>query len=172
MLSTPAMRPVFQQTSVVGTLVSNAQHRRGCGSVDVWRCGTSAAAALIGLRRLLAQVERDIEANKRHAGGPLELSFGVGSEREYMYLMSPVAAKDTAQGWRLAPLRTVERGVTTVPQLKAAAEELTQRLDELTELMQLRLQMVMDRRSRLNETLGNVLKKIAEARQEIISNMK
>ncbi len=128
-------------------------------------------AALVGLRRLLAQVERDVEANERHSGGPLELSFGVGSEREYMFLMSPVAAKDTAKGWRLTPLRTVERGVTTVTQLKRVAEELTQRLNELAEMVELRLQMMMDRRRQVMETVSNLQNKIAEARQQIISNM-
>ena len=42
-------------------------------------------------------------------------------------------------------------------------------MDEMTSL---RLQMAMDRRSKLMSTLGNILKKMAETSSAIVQNLK
>jgi hypothetical protein len=45
-------------------------------------------------------------------------------------------------------------------------------LDEQSETQSLELQMTMDRRSKLIDTLSNVMKKIADANEAVISNLK
>lgn len=48
----------------------------------------------------------------------------------------------------------------------------TDSLSELTEMQSLRLQMAMDRLSKMMETLSNILKKIADTQQAVVQNMK
>lgn len=45
-------------------------------------------------------------------------------------------------------------------------------LSEMSDLMQLRLQMLLDRRAKLIETLSNILKKLSETQETIIENLK
>jgi len=45
-------------------------------------------------------------------------------------------------------------------------------LNEMSELDQIRLQMYMDRRSKMMETLSNLMKKINDTKEDIIKNMK
>ncbi len=45
-------------------------------------------------------------------------------------------------------------------------------MNELSEMVSMRLQMAMDRRSKYLETLSNVLKKIADTQEAITQNMK
>jgi predicted nucleic acid-binding Zn-ribbon protein len=45
-------------------------------------------------------------------------------------------------------------------------------LGELTQEQQLRLQMIMDRMSQLEQAISNILKKIADTQNQIIQNMK
>ena len=52
-----------------------------------------------------------------------------------------------------------------------AAEQLAS-LSELSETMQLRLQMLMDRRAKFIEALSNLLKKQSDTASAIVSNMK
>jgi hypothetical protein len=45
-------------------------------------------------------------------------------------------------------------------------------MNEMSEMVSMRLQMAMDRRSKFVETLSNVLKKIADTQDAIVQNMK
>jgi hypothetical protein len=59
--------------------------------------------------------------------------------------------------------------------LEAVLAELTTRLDsmsEMGEMESLRLQMAMDRRSKMMSTLSNILKKSSETAGSIVANIK
>lgn len=55
---------------------------------------------------------------------------------------------------------------------KEAVKDKLDRLGEMGEMESMRLQMAMDRRSKLMETLSNLLKKMNETASAIIGNMK
>jgi hypothetical protein len=54
----------------------------------------------------------------------------------------------------------------------AAAKDQPGSLDGMSETESLRLQMTMDRRSKLMATLSNILKKISDTASSVVSNMK
>jgi hypothetical protein len=45
-------------------------------------------------------------------------------------------------------------------------------MNEMSEMTSLRLQMMMDRRSKFVETLSNIMKKISTTSDSIVQNMK
>jgi hypothetical protein len=55
---------------------------------------------------------------------------------------------------------------------RGASKEELDSLSELSELMQLRLQMLLDRRAKMIEMLSNILKKLSETQDAIIGNLK
>jgi hypothetical protein len=62
-----------------------------------------------------------------------------------------------------------------VAQLRAISDGLRGRLDsmsELSEMTSLRLQMVMDRRSKLIATLSNIMKANSDTQGSIVGNLK
>jgi hypothetical protein len=66
-------------------------------------------------------------------------------------------------------------GRTSMAQLNAELENLKGQMDSLSDLSEqvsLRLQMMMDRRSKMISTLSNIMKKISETSSSIIQNMK
>lgn len=66
-------------------------------------------------------------------------------------------------------------GRTSMSQLNAEMDNFKGQLDSLSEMSEqqsLRLQMMMDRRSKMISTLSNIMKKISETSSSIIQNMK
>lgn len=66
-------------------------------------------------------------------------------------------------------------GRTSLAQLNLEREKMNQQMDSLSEMGEmesLRLQMVMDRMSKMISTLSNILKKISETSSTIIQNIK
>jgi hypothetical protein len=66
-------------------------------------------------------------------------------------------------------------GRTSLAQLNAEKENLKGQLDSLSEMSEqqsLRLQMIMDRRSKMISTLSNIMKKISDTSSSIIQNLK
>ena len=64
---------------------------------------------------------------------------------------------------------------TTAVELEAAADDVQSELDSLSEMGEtesLRLQMAMDRMSKLMSTLSNLLKKTSETSSQITQNIK
>jgi hypothetical protein len=45
-------------------------------------------------------------------------------------------------------------------------------MSEMSEMFSMRLQMTMDRRSKFMSTLSNIMKKLADAQDEIVSHLK
>lgn len=63
----------------------------------------------------------------------------------------------------------------TKTEINAMVDQIKKDLDsmnEMSELDQIRLQMLMDRRSKMMETLSNLMKKFSDTKEDIIKNMK
>jgi putative addiction module CopG family antidote len=134
-------------------------------------------AAKKALRDLIRRVKRDRLTNelRREYEERLDLSQGLGSERAYRRVRLPVADPDAPGGLRWAPADLAGGRLTRVEQLDCIVAELEGKLDslsELSELDMLRLQMMMDRRSKFLEMLSNMMKKIGETQAAIVQNLK
>ena len=73
------------------------------------------------------------------------------------------------------PIRLVVPSNPTYAQVRQAADQLKNELDsmsEMSEQQQLQLQMMMDRRSKFEETLSNILKAEQDTASNIVSNLK
>jgi putative addiction module CopG family antidote len=136
-------------------------------------------AAKQALRTLLNKVGRDVAANAWQADGqpPLNLSSGLGSAGAYYTSPMPTPDAGSSGGVTFTPVNLVPGSapLTTVAQLRAILSSLQATLDsmnELSEIASLRLQMIMDRRSKLVCTLSNILKKISVTEETLVQNMK
>ena len=76
----------------------------------------------------------------------------------------------------LAVLQTdIERSLRTKAEIEGAIDVVKDSLDSLSEMGEmesLRLQMAMDRMSKLMTTLSNLLKKISETSEAVVQNIK
>lgn len=86
------------------------------------------------------------------------------------------AQKAIAAGRAARPPRSQAPAVrATVSELEAAADDVKAELDALSEMGEmesLRLQMAMDRLSKLMSTLSNILKKSSDTSAQITQNLK
>ena len=128
-------------------------------------------------RQLLQQVQRDAAANKPCPPEPKRLDFtrGLGTERAYHRAQLPLLDPDAPGGVRLAAADLWPRRIESAADLDAIVDRLKGDLDslsELGELESLRLQMAMDRLSKLMSTLSNLLKKVSDTAQAITQNLK
>jgi hypothetical protein len=76
---------------------------------------------------------------------------------------------------RFAHVSLIDGDVTSRRQLESAKDALRSELDsmsELGEMESLRLQMAMDRYSKMTSTLSNLMKKISDTSASITSNLK
>ena len=79
----------------------------------------------------------------------------------------------TAQSKR--PMRMAVPENLTYGQLPQVASQLNQELDSMNDLsteQQLQMQMIMDRRSKLEEAISNIMKKLQDTSNSIVGNMK
>ena len=105
----------------------------------------------------------------------LDFSRGMGSEAAYHDAPLPFADPEEKERVRFVPTDLYPGKLQSVAQLQAVQEDLQNQLysmSELGELASLRLQMVMDRRSRFMSTLSNLMKKIGDTDQQITQNLK
>jgi hypothetical protein len=130
------------------------------------------------LRELLAKVNRDVTAAlvADAEGRALELSEGgLGGKRAYARVKIPIPDPESPGGVQFAVVALVDGPLTLRCQLDNARDALQSRLDsmsEMGEMESLRLQMAMDRLSKLMSTLSNVLKKVSDTSQTITQNLK
>jgi putative addiction module CopG family antidote len=134
-------------------------------------------AAKKALRELLGRVKRDQAANelRREYEAALDFSRGLGSERAYHRVRLPVADPEAPGGLRWVAADLAGEKITRLSQLDCAAAELQDKLDSLSEMsdmLSLRLQMLMDRRAKMMETLSNIMKKMGETAETLVGNMK
>ena len=129
------------------------------------------------LRDLIQRMKRDRLANelRREYDERLDCTQGLGSERAYHRVRLPVLDPDATGGLRWVPTDLAGEKLTRVEQLDCIVDELQSKLDSLSDLSEMtamRLQMLMDRRAKLMETLSNIMKKVSETQAAIIQNLK
>jgi len=129
----------------------------------------AANAAKQKLRDLADKVRRDVAQNagKRDNAPCRPPQCGVG-RAALAEVAAPLAAAR-------APAGFAQREVATLRDLRALHDELKGKLDSLnqtSEMTSLRLQMLMDRRSKFISTLSNIMKKLATTQDAIVQNLK
>jgi hypothetical protein len=130
------------------------------------------------LRHLLSQINRDVVAatvSELEGNGIAFSSRGLGGERAYQQVEIPVPDVDSRGGVQVAVVSLVDGKIISKSQLDGAADAIKNQLDSMSELGEtesLRLQMAMDRLSKLMAALSNLLKKISDTSDAIIDNMK
>ena len=134
-------------------------------------------AAKRALRDLLGKVNRDAAANasKRADEGPLDFSKGLGSEAAYHKVPFPVADAEAKGGVSFAITDLWPGPITKKAEIDALVDTMKNDLDSMSELGEtesLRLQMAMDRLSKMMSTLSNMLKKNSDTANAIIQNLK
>ena len=133
-------------------------------------------AAKATLRERLLDVRRDCAANSvRRDGEPLDLSRGLGSERAYHQVLLPYLDPDGPGGVRMVKTDLHHGRIVRPRDLDVALEAVTSHLDglsEMGEMESLRLQMAMDRLSKMMSTLSNLLKRVSETSNAIVQNLK
>jgi Arc/MetJ-type ribon-helix-helix transcriptional regulator len=133
-------------------------------------------AAKATLREILLDVRRDCAANPtRREGETLDLSRGLGSERAHHQVLLPHLDPDGPGGVRMVKTDLHPGRIVRPQDLHVALEAVTTRIDDLSEMGEmesLRLQMAMDRMSKMMSTLSNLLKKMSETSSAIVQNIK
>jgi putative addiction module CopG family antidote len=134
-------------------------------------------AAKQKLREVISKVIQDVANNACQINGqpPLDLSKGMGSAAAYQQMPLPFPDPSSPGGVRFCPTSLYNGSLDSVGQLRVILEELKGRLDsmsELSEMTSLRLQMAMDRRSKLMETLSNIMKANSDTQGTIVGNLK
>lgn len=137
----------------------------------------SVMAAKRQLREIVCRVRRDVSDNLGGRDGTRRLTFSNGmiSERAYHRVPLPVPDCSCAGGVKLIPTDLHEGTIGDVAQLESIRDDLQARLDglnEMSEMTSIRLQMMMDRRSRFLSTLSNIMKKISDTQNSLTQNLK
>lgn len=128
-------------------------------------------------RRLISRMNKDIAANPgpREKKSSLDFSRGMGSEKAYHRVRMPCIDPDAEGGIQYVTTDLWAGKIDDVEELKAiqnAAKDKLDSLSEMGEMESLRLQMAMDRMSRMISALSNLLKKLDETAQDITQNLK
>lgn len=129
-------------------------------------------------RELLAKINRDVIAAVVADAEGREMEFsplGLGEQCAYERVHLAIPDPEAPGRVRFAMVSLVDGAVTSLDQLEAAKEVVQGKLDsmsELGEMESLRLQMAMDRLSKLMSTLSNLLKRASETSQSITENIK
>jgi Arc/MetJ-type ribon-helix-helix transcriptional regulator len=131
-------------------------------------------AAKRNLRELQKKVKCDIANSTSQAWLKYDAN-GMGSERAYHHVLMPVPDPCEESGVKFIETDLYKGRIANVSILESIRDELRDKLDsmsELGEMESMRLQMIMDRRSKLLETLSNIMKKISDTSQSITQNLK
>jgi hypothetical protein len=127
----------------------------------------SMTAAKAKLRDLINQVNKDV-ANNAEQDAPCltPLCRSLPSQLSQLAAMTATLQK---------PVRLQVPPHVTFANLQSLESQLKQQLDsmnELSEMTSLRLQMMMDRRSKFISTLSNIMKKISATQDTLVQNLK
>jgi putative addiction module CopG family antidote len=135
-------------------------------------------AAKSALRSVISKVSRDVVENVCQRNGKPTLKFtsrGIGSEAGYHRMSIPHADPESTGGVRWIRTDMHESRIKNVCDLCAIRDELRNKLDsmsEMGEMESLRLQIFVDRVSRMMTTLSNITKKIGDTQNSIVANLK
>ena len=137
----------------------------------------SMTAAKSKLRELISKVKKDVSANasQKDEQSPLDFSNGMGSEEAYHQAQIPIADTESKEGVQFIITDLFIGHLDDVDQLRAIEDDLKGKLDgmsEMSEMTSMRLQMMMDRRSKFISTLSNIMKKISTTQDTIVQNLK
>lgn len=129
------------------------------------------------MRELLAKVQKDSVRNIGQVDGspPLDFSTGLGSEENYHRVQMSVPEPQASTGVAFVPTNLFPGPITTISQIYAVVDLVKSKLDSLSEMGEtesLRLQMAMDRMSKMMSTLSHLLKIISDTAQGITQNLK
>jgi putative addiction module CopG family antidote len=123
---------------------------------------------------LIAKIGYDIAENagQRDCKPPLKFAArGVGSETGYHRMPVPHPDPGSSNSVRRVPTNMHKGPIKDVGVLHAIQYELNS-MSEMSEMESLRLQMAIDRFSKVMSALSNVLKKISDTQSAIITNLK
>ena len=129
-------------------------------------------------RELLARIKRDVVAAVVADAEGKEIEFspqGCGGKSGYERTKVAIPDPEAPEGVRFAHVSLIDGEVTSHRQLEAARDAVQGDLDsmsELGEMESLRLQMAMDRYSKMMSTLSNIMKKVSETSDAITQNIK
>jgi putative addiction module CopG family antidote len=134
-------------------------------------------AAKQKLRELIAKVNKDVAANAGQTDGrsPLNFQTGMGSQKAYHQAQMPFVDLESEGGVKLISTDLFRGEIGDVSQVVAIRENLTGKLDsmnDMSEMTSMRLQMMMDRRSKFFSTLSNIMKKISTTQDTLVQNLK
>jgi hypothetical protein len=133
------------------------------------------------LRCLLTKVNKDVANNAGQKSGapPLKPSpDGLGSIAAYS---SPTGCKmpmvdlTAAGGVKEVGVQLCKQQPKDIADLRTVQEDLKGKLDsmnEMSEMTSLRLQMMMERRSKFMSTLSNIMKKMGSMSESVVQNIK
>ena len=129
------------------------------------------------LRELISRVNRDVAANAGcdHGDRKLDFSRGLGREQAYHRAPVPVLDPDARDGVRLKPCDLHPGRIESYGDLLAIRDGLKDQIDslsEMSEMTSLRMQMIMDRRAKLMQTLSNIMKKMSSTADTLVQNLK
>lgn len=133
-------------------------------------------AAKRELRALICKVANDIAENTSREQGTISFGGGgLGSEEAYHRASLPLPSP-RCDGGVVDTVTDLHPGaITEIGQLQSIRDALEAKLDsmsEMSEMTSLRLQMASDRRSKLMQTLSNIMKKISDTNNAITQNIK
>jgi Arc/MetJ-type ribon-helix-helix transcriptional regulator len=134
-------------------------------------------AAKARLRELSSRVNRDVAANAGcdHSDRKLDFSRGLGREQAYHRAPMPVLDPDARNGVRLKSCDLHPGRIESYGDLVAIRDGLKDQIDslsEMSEMVSLRLQIIVDRRARLMQTLSNIMKKMSSTADTLVQNLK
>jgi putative addiction module CopG family antidote len=134
-------------------------------------------AAKQKLRELISKVNKDLAANagQRDKKPPLDFSTGLGNQQAYHKAQLPFVAPELENGIKLINTDLYPGKIEDISQLRVILDDLISKLDgmnEMSEMTSLRLQMMMDRRSKFMTILSNIMKKISITQETIVQNLK
>ena len=137
----------------------------------------SANAAKRRMRELICKVASDVAENvgRTDDGKLVFKGGGLGGEAEYHRAPVPSPSPACEAGVLMVATDLHPGKIRTPAQLEAIHEALEGRLDSLSEMSSvqaLRLQMAMDRRSKMLEALSNIMKKMSNTSDTINQNTK
>ncbi|MBI2156358.1 MAG: hypothetical protein HYU26_05545 [Candidatus Rokubacteria bacterium] len=129
----------------------------------------AANAAKQKLRDLIGKVSKDVAQNagKRDGDPCRPPQCGVG--RAALAEVQPALAAARAR------VAFAQQDVATIRDLRALQDELKGKLDsmnEMSEITSLRLQMMIDRRSKFISTLSSIMKRISDTQDTLVQNLK
>ena len=126
-------------------------------------------------RSCMSRIKEDIFTNegqdRKHP--PFDFSQGMGNEAAYHHALLPVRNSNGDVEFIITDLFTGQ--IESIDDLKSISDKMKNDQDsmsEMGEMESLRLQMAMDRMSKMMSTLSNILKKMEETEQSIIQNLK